>query len=132
MDTKDIVEIEQLVALYGHAVDASDQSLLPLVFTEDAVWENPGYSTPGVETTHKGLRAICDFFALGIPPHSPTHQTTNVWVREESGETRVRSKWIAHPEQEKIWMGDYDDIVVRTPAGWRIKHRTVRMRFPQL
>jgi hypothetical protein len=131
MDHKDIVEIEQLMALYSHAVDNSDQGLLPLVFTEDAVWAS-AYTPPDMpENAYRGLPAIIEFFSLGIPPHSPTHQTMNVWVREENGQTLVRSKWIAHPEEEKIWMGDYDDVVVRTPNGWRIKHRLVKIRFPR-
>jgi hypothetical protein len=39
METLDVVAIQQLVALYGHAVDAADQSMFPQVFTEDAVFD---------------------------------------------------------------------------------------------
>lgn len=37
-----IAEIQQVQALYGHAVDWPDQSLLPKVFTQNAVFEPPG------------------------------------------------------------------------------------------
>lgn len=133
MDTADILEIHQLVAIYGHAADAKDADLLPLVFTEDAVWEAPGQSFDGMGVSvnrYEGRQAIREMFDLGVPPNSPSHHTTNVWVREEGGEVRVRSKWIAHPEKG-IFMGDYDDVVVKTPAGWRIKHRAVRFRYAE-
>lgn len=35
----DIVEIQQVQALYGHAVDWPDQSLLPPVFTKDEIFD---------------------------------------------------------------------------------------------
>lgn len=130
MDTADRLEIHELIALYGHAADAPDEDLLPLVFAEDAVWEAPGESFAGVPTTRfEGLDGIRAMFGMGVPPNSPSHHTTNVWVREEGGEVRVRSKWIAHPEKPSVWMGDYDDVVVKTPAGWRIRHRVVTFRY---
>jgi hypothetical protein len=45
---QDIVEINQVQALYGHAVDWPDQTLLPKVFTADAVFDGRPCGGPAV------------------------------------------------------------------------------------
>ena len=128
MDTKDIVEIQQLVALYSHAVDGPDQSLFPLVFTEDAVFDGRPCGSP----VYEGREAIAAWFALGKPPHPLAHHMTNCWVREQDGRVLVKSKFIyRRPVSGEICFGDYDDEVVRTADGWRIRRRIVTPRDPQ-
>jgi hypothetical protein len=129
VDTADIVEIQQLMALYGHAFDSPDRSLVARVFTEDGVLDVTamagGSPTVGIDA----IRANLDRFQ---PLQPSTHNTTNVWVHEKDGETRVWSKWILYiPSDKSVRLGDYDDLVVRTPAGWRIKHRLVTQRIPK-
>ena len=126
MDHADIVEIQQLISFYGHAVDEPDQRLLPLVFTTDAVFIAPF-------GRYEGLEAISAWFALGKPPHPPSHHVTNVCVHDVDGEVRVRSKWfVVDRNTGTASTGDYEDIVVKTAAGWRIKHRLCFFRFPSL
>lgn len=127
METKDIVDIYQLEAFCHHAVDHDDQSLLPLVFTEDARFDGRLCGGPLCE----GLDAIMEFFALGKPPHPPAHHMTNCWVREEDGRVLVKMKWmVPDPDTGRMLGGDNDDWVVRTEAGWRIKERVARLKFP--
>jgi hypothetical protein len=127
VETRDIVEIQQLMALYGHAVDAADQSMLPLVFTEDAVFD----ATAGGYDLMESRDAIAAWFALGKPPHPPSHHMTNAYVYEANGETRVKSKWlIINARNGTVLSGDYDDLVVRTTEGWRIKRRNFMFRYP--
>jgi hypothetical protein len=127
VETRDIVEIQQLMALYGHAVDAADQSMLPLVFTEDAVFD----ATAGGYDLMESRDAIAAWFALGKPPHPPSHHMTNAYVYEANGETRVKSKWlIINVRNGTVLSGDYDDLVVRTTEGWRIKRRNFMFRYP--
>lgn len=129
MDLKDIVEIQQVQALYGHAVDWPDQSLLPKVFTKDAVFD--GRPSGGDKELHVGLDAIMAWFGLGKPPHPLVHNMMNVWVYEQNGQVRVKAKWIVRAIQDgKIYMGDYDDLMERTSDGWRIKHRLCTTRDP--
>jgi hypothetical protein len=126
---EDITEIQQLEALYGHAVDAPDQSLLPKVFTRDAVFD--GRPT-GTDNYVDGLDAISAWFGLGKPPHPKVHNMFNVYVYEDGGETRVKSKWMVRNQRTgEIVMGDYDDVVVKTPDGWRIKLRVCTARDPE-
>jgi len=127
MEIKDIVEIQQLEALYGHAIDMPDQSLFALVFTEDAIFDG----RPCGSERYVGREAIAAWFGLGKPPHPLAHHMTNCWVREEDGRVLVRSKCIfRHPLDGSICFGDYDDEVVRTAHGWRIKLRVVAPRDP--
>src|ERR1044071_2445197 len=68
MTTEDVVAIQQLLALYGHAADAPTQNLLDDVFTADAVFESRGRGR-----RLDGLDAIKAWFAEGKPPHPPAH-----------------------------------------------------------
>jgi len=127
MDTRDIIDIQQLEAFCHHAVDHDDQSLFPLVFTEDARFD--GRLCGG--NLHVGLEAIIAFFALGKPPHPPAHHMTNCWIREEGGRVLVKMKWMC-PDigSGRMVGGDNNDEVVKTPDGWRIKERIAMIRYP--
>jgi hypothetical protein len=37
---------------------------------------------------------------------------------------------VRNPKDDSIYLGDYDDVMERTPDGWRIKHRIVTARDP--
>jgi ketosteroid isomerase-like protein len=125
---QDIVEIQQVQALYGHAVDWPDQSLLAKVFTQDAVFDG---RPCGGNDLYEGLAAIAAWFGLGKPPHPNVHHMMNVWVYEEGGRVRVKAKWLVrNPKDGNIYLGDYDDVMQRTPDGWRIQHRIVTTRDP--
>lgn len=128
MKIEDIVEIQQLQALYGHAVDHHDQSMLGLVFTEDAVFD--ARPAGGEDQLHQGLAAISAWFGLGKPPHPVSHHMTNVWVYEQDGQVRARSKWMIRGLDGQMYSGDYEDLLQRTEQGWRIKHRMASLRLP--
>lgn len=127
LDTKDIVEIQQLEAFCHHAVDFDDQSLFDQVFTEDARFD----ARLCGGKVYEGLEAIKAFFALGKPPHPPSHHMTNCFVYEEHGEIRVKMKWLCpDPGTGGVVVGDNLDRVVKTPHGWRIRERIARIRYP--
>jgi hypothetical protein len=43
----------------------------------------------------------------------------------------VRSKWlIVDRRNGGVVSGDYEDVVVRTAEGWRIKRRSFSIRYP--
>jgi len=123
----DIVAIQQLEAFCHHAVDHHDQSLFPLVFTPDARFDGRLCGGP----LCVGIDEIVAFFALGKPPHPPSHHMTNCWVREVDGQVLVKMKWLVPDLANGTFNGgDNDDIVVRTPDGWRIYERKASMRYP--
>lgn len=127
LETSDIVAIQQLEAFCHHAVDQNDQSLFADVFTEDARFDGQLCGGPLVD----GLEAIKGFFALGRPPHPPSHHMTNCYVYEEDDRVRVKMKWICpDPGTSGVVTGDNIDWVVKTPEGWRIRERVASMRHP--
>jgi SnoaL-like protein len=128
MTSDDIIEIHQLLALYGHAADSPTQDRFADVFTTDGVFRS---GTTGAR--YEGLAAIQAWFSLGKPPHPPAHQTTNVYVYEEGETVRVKSKFLAISRATGLpCVGDYDDVVVKTEAGWRILERVSMMRHGEL
>lgn len=125
----DITEIQQVQALYGHAVDHPDQSLLPKIFTKDAIFD--GRRAGDAQSYYDGLPTIMAWFGEGKPPHPLVHNMFNVYVYEEGGQVRVKAKWMVRSIKDKnIYMGDYEDVMERTPEGWRIKLRVCIARDP--
>jgi hypothetical protein len=66
--------------------------------------------------------------------HPSAHHVANVWVDVVGDEVRVKSKfWVPFTRDShrpKRWYGgDYDDVVVRTPDGWRFARRTCTARW---
>lgn len=127
LSTDDIVAIQQLESFAHHAVDHDDQSLFPQVFTADARFD--GRLCGGA--LFEGLEAIQAFFALGKPPHPPSHHMTNCYVYEDDGQVRVWMKWLCpDPASGGVVTGDNRDVVVRSPEGWRIAERVASIRHP--
>ena len=126
MDTSVVVEIHQRLALYGHAADAADRTLLAQVFSTDAIFD----ADPVEGGKHQGLDAIVQWFELGKPPHPIYHVTTNPFVYEDDGDVHSPSKWlIAYPAQAAPMNGDYLDLWVDTDDGWRISKRVATGRL---
>lgn len=131
MDAQDIAEIQQLMALSAHAVDAVDPALMARAFTADAVYDATAGTSGYGEIT--GLPAIIAWFALGKPPHPPSHNLFGSWIEQVDGETRVHSKWLVIDRRDGTAVsGDYHDIVVKTPDGWRIRRRKFTFRYPDV
>jgi hypothetical protein len=125
LTSDDITEIHQLLALYGHAADSPTQDLFAKVFTEDAV-----FSSGATGRRYQGLAAIQAWFAQGKPPHPPAHQTTNVYAYVEEGVARAKSKFLAiNPATGLPRVGDYNDVLIKTEDGWRIRERVSSDRF---
>lgn len=124
-----VVKITQLLARYGHLVDAAkfrppdhpSQLALDRIFTADGVFD----AKPIRQGRHEGLAAIRRYFALPKPAHPPSHQTTNVVVTKERGIVRVRSKWHIIDWGGNPIVGEYRDIVTASDQGWLIQERVV-------
>ncbi|MFJ3778135.1 nuclear transport factor 2 family protein [Streptomyces sp. NPDC090075] len=124
----DLEELRRLLAHFAHVFDNGDTEALEEVFTEDAVIVLAG---PGREI--QGLAAIREFnTALG--DRSPDHHTLDtvfsVEPADPEGTVRARSRYLAVLPDGNVHNGDYLDILVRTPKGWRIAHRRSVPRYP--
>ncbi len=119
----DILAIHQLLGQFGHLMDGADWDGLSEVFTEDAVYDVSSVGLPALE----GLPAMRGFFATA--QHPLAHHITNIVVqRSPDGTVRVTSKIIGVLAAGHVSTGLYEDVVVETADGWRIRHRVATRR----
>jgi 3-phenylpropionate/cinnamic acid dioxygenase small subunit len=129
MHATDIIEIHQLLGLYGHVLDAHDWDRLDELFTRDAVLDYTGVRAPRI---FHGLDEIRDFFRDAN--HPSAHHVTNIVVLEVDDEVRVHSKFFvpytrASHTPRRWYGGDYHDVVVATSGGWRFRQRSCTRRW---
>jgi hypothetical protein len=125
----DRLDIIELPGRYADALDRLQPERLRDVFTTDAVWEMVG----GIRLD--GLDEIMAF--MGRPDvHPGAHLMTNIYIESVSEDSRdggplvhLRSRGV-YPvgasdrrNPTGVFYGHYDDDVVRTESGWRIRHR---------
>jgi SnoaL-like domain len=122
-------EIIDVLNLYALAVDSQQWDLFDLVFTSDVVAEyTGGLLYENLEEFKAGFAVIHD------PLEGSLHVMTNHQVRIDGDS--ANSLVYGHyrlirnlpPGGGDCWEagGWYDDHLVRTPAGWRIKRRRNR------
>lgn len=137
--TLDKVEIIQTLNAYMHAIDAADTvSLRERVFTADA--EITLLEPLGVE-------GYCGFVQAIMQEIRTQHLLMNPLVTVDGDQARSRAYFIgfhrvpAGPNSEAcdaifgktteetdvIIGGVYNDHVLRTPAGWRIRERRIKL-----
>lgn len=122
LSVEDRLSIHELLSLHGHLADDRRSDDLHLLLTADASYDITAYDL-GVVT---GLDALTRLFSQR-PGNQPVgHHVTNVLVTEEGdGTVAVRSKGLAVMADGTAGTVTYQDVVVQTPDGWRIAHRTV-------
>jgi 3-phenylpropionate/cinnamic acid dioxygenase small subunit len=129
VDRADLIEIHQLLGLYGHVVDDGEWDRFDELFAPDAELDYTGVRAPRV--LH-GIEQIRDYFRQAN--HPSAHHVTNIVAVERDGEVHVRSKFFAPYTRSthdvlRLYGGDYDDLVVRTSDGWRFRRRTCTSRW---
>ncbi|EKF21757.1 snoaL-like domain protein [Mycolicibacterium hassiacum DSM 44199] len=127
LSADDKLAIHALISLYGHIIDDREFSRVHELFTEDAVYDVSDFNA-GVYT---GRRAIAQMWRDAEGRHPLAHHATNVVVSEDDdGTVRVLSKGIGVLDDGRVGSAVHRDVVVRTPAGWRIAHRVAIRRAP--
>jgi 3-phenylpropionate/cinnamic acid dioxygenase small subunit len=126
---EDVIAIQQLLAEYGHVVDARDWLRFRELFVTDARLD---YTRAGADEVFTDVESITSWFERAN--HPSAHHVVNIFVFEQDAQVRVKSKFFAPYTREthapKRWYGgDYDDIVVSTPDGWRFRSRTCSGRW---
>lgn len=126
----DRLDIIELPGRYADALDMLEPEQLRDVFTSDAIWEVLDGRIRLV-----GLDEIMDF--MGRPEvHPGAHLMTNIYIAGSSEDSatgdqvvhmRSRGVFPVGPSDREnptaVFYGRYDDDVVQTEAGWRIRHR---------
>jgi SnoaL-like domain len=129
MYSEDIVQIINIINLYPVAVDTRRWDLLDQVFTEDARIE-----FGGAAKWNDLISLKRDFELIHRPFEATLHVTTNHQVVVNNDRANclsyVHGRFIREvPEGGSLFesVGWYDDFLVRSSAGWRIKMRSCRM-----
>ena len=129
----DRAEIEELVALYVHALDTLDADAYASVFTEDAVYETP----MGVYEGRAAIRKIVTDLqenrtraeAAGTPPLALYHVMSNSSIElidEDEARHKSYAQTVSAREGGQFvvgFMGRYEDVIVKRDGRWQILSR---------
>lgn len=128
-DVGDRLAIHELLGWYGHLLDDRRFDDLDQVFTADAVYDGEDF---GMGTT----RSLAELRALWTGPtanHPLAHHATNIVITAVDADTaEVVSKGIGVGPKGRVGSVVYRDTVVRTADGWRMRHRAVTLRRPDV
>ncbi|MBK7249731.1 MAG: nuclear transport factor 2 family protein [Gammaproteobacteria bacterium] len=127
LDTGDVLAIHELLALYGHCIDACEWQRGAELFMTDALYDMSDFALPVVRGPD-AIRALWQQHGQG---HPLAHHATNVVVREKTrGIAHVTSKGLGVGRKGRVGSVTYQDIVCVTPAGWRFAERIGTLRRP--
>lgn len=121
----DTVAIHELMARYNIEGDRGNITGLAAVFTEDGVLEFGGQASTG-------QAAIRERLSGGRAPRNPAltvvcHHLTTSSVEVDGDNARGRTYFAVLTDIGPDHHGVYVDRFRRTPEGWRIAHREVRI-----
>jgi len=130
---EDKLEILDLIGRYSHGADGNEPSAYADVFTEDGVFQ--GRSGQPDEIIHRGRDEILAF-VTGVHAQrgnrqSRHHQSTTIFLEMTADRAKTRTYLLTTattPEGETPQVGltsIYEDEIVRTDKGWRIKYREI-------
>ncbi len=130
MVNNDKAEIIEVLNLYAFALDAREWDLFDRVFTADveAVFGPAGAAWNGLEVFKKSFAGFHD----SLDSHAHTMMGQLVAVDGDQAHAFSYGQWLLVREAAEggpTWTGTgwYDDLLVRTKAGWRIKRRVCRL-----
>lgn len=119
----DRLEIHEIPGRYGDAIDDRDWTKLRTIFTADAVFDLTGVGSRELV----GIDDIVHFMEEEAA-HPRTHMMTNVYADANADGAELRFRIVALLGQGKTGTASYYDQVVKTPDGWRVKHRVTTLR----
>jgi 3-phenylpropionate/cinnamic acid dioxygenase small subunit len=134
MQTEDIADhfaIHNVLFRYAHALDDRDSPLLRTCFTEDAVCE--------VGTTLTGIDSIVAFAegvlsGFDVTQHLIANPRCMIDGDRAESVCDLQAQHISRgaPAGERYVIGGrYEDSFERTPEGWRIAHRRLRVTWSE-
>ncbi len=125
LDTADRLAIQELLALYGHVIDARQWQRVEELFTPTSVYDMRDFGL-GVVTGADAIRAQ---WSRPDAMHPLAHHATNIVISEGAGGTvQVLSKGLGVGPNGRVGSVVYRDTVERTAAGWRFASRTGELR----
>lgn len=124
IDVADRLEISEVIARYGHLIDAQEYSRLDEIFTADAIFDLAGYGG----ARYQGLDAIITLMEESNE-HPLAHHSSNIVIDSfNTNSLNVLSKGIGVGYGGKVGSVTYRDVFIHTENGWRISQRNVELR----
>ena len=125
LPAEDTLAIHELLALYGHIIDAREWQRVDELFTATARYDMREFGLGLVE----GAAAIRELWSRPDAMHPLAHHATNIVVSTDAdGTVRVLSKGLGVGPNGRVGSVVYRDVVERTPAGWRFAARSAMLR----
>jgi ketosteroid isomerase-like protein len=122
IDLVDRLDVCELVARFSHAVDRRDWDAFPRIFADDVRWEYPEGNRDW-----RGLAELLAHFQRANHPLAH-HFASTVLEELPDGEVRAHTKVLLVLAGGVVLPAFCVDTCVRTPDGWRIKHRLTTTR----
>lgn len=127
---EDELAIRNLVARFTDAVNERDRDAFRQVWTENAIWENG----PPRPHAAEGVDAIVDMFDRLLASRVLFIQRTHSGIIDFTGADTATARFIERERgrgSEDYYenLAVYQDVLVRTPVGWRFKRRYYNYRF---
>lgn len=118
IDVADRLELHELPGRYGDAIDDRNWDRLRQVFTDDAIFDLTGVGLRQLD----GIEDIVHFMDVAAQ-HPKTHMMTNIYVDDGGESVTMNFRIVALLGKGLVGTASYYDTVVKTPDGWRVKHR---------
>ena len=120
--------IRELLAEYCFALDECRFEAMGALFSDTAEW-----GPERIPVKARGPAEIAELARSIVPVKGEgpvrRHLTTNIVIRLQGDEARVKSNFLMVRESEAgpllAIAGTYEDHVVRTAAGWRFQSRRI-------
>ncbi|MBX6388825.1 MAG: nuclear transport factor 2 family protein [Frankia sp.] len=125
---QDQAEISEVLLRYATAIDRKDWELLRTCWTDDLRADYGGLVFDGPD-------AIVRYMTEAHREMGDTRHQLSNFVIKVDGDRATASSYVhavlmVRPKDRNAWIdaiGGYDDVLVRTPDGWRIKERTFHL-----
>lgn len=125
--TQDVIDIIDIAVNYTWALDTKQLDLLRDVFLPDATGMLRGVECNGVDAIIERIGGA--ILRLDATQHMVGNHQVRVDGDTATHRCHLQSQHVKHgtPGGDNFIVGGYyDDRFVRTPAGWRIAHRTMQ------
>lgn len=122
--------IRSLIWSFSDAVNRCDEAAFAALWAPDAHW----FADPPFNLDAKGLSAITGLFQSLLGQWSFFYQSSNcgpvtISDNRASAVTNIEEVGVTQQGQTSRFLGRYDDIVIRTEAGWKFTRRHCRIHF---
>ncbi|MGW4945080.1 nuclear transport factor 2 family protein [Actinoplanes sp. NPDC004185] len=131
LSADDRLEIHETIALHGHLSDAGAYERFDEVFTPDLVVDASDLGRAPLPASDPSRPRLDMYIAAShrLGAAGPlAHHVTNIVVREDGDGARAWSKGFALNQDGAVASFTYEDQLVRTSLGWRIRQRKVSAR----